>query len=253
MTPTPEELQVCWNQNRGEMLEWRSLEVLGRRKLALLRLSETPDLRRWAVAIRRAAASDFCTGKVLKDGDGEPFIAGPDWLLKPETLVLIEEGKFDTRVDLPLPDAQRSPADLSHFNLEKDIRKLTEEEVRRARICGLAVKAWERERREWYGQKRNKRGERIGDDPRETLTNWISGETQTVPGLVVNYGPPLNTPIETLEEWMYLRHMPWRGEKEGPKPLSKEESRKRKDKLARQAVEILRRKQGASPTDEAPF
>lgn len=204
----PEELRECWNQNRGEMLEWTSLDVLGRRKAAEARLAEIPDLGRWARAIQRAAQSDFCTGRII-EGDREPFIAGPDWILKPGTLVLIEEGQFDSRRVTPPEDAERSPADLSHFDLEKDQRLLTADEIRRLRICGLAVRAWERERREWYGRKRSSRGETVGEDPRRELVRWAFGETQHVPGLVVNYGPPLDTGIRELERLMAQHGCSW--------------------------------------------
>lgn len=208
MTPTPDELKTCWNLNRGEMLECVSLEVAGRRKNAEARLAETPDLQRWLKAIVRSANSDFCTGKV-NGGEGEPFIASFDWLIKPETLVFIEEGRFDSRIPHPPEDAMRSPKDLSYFDLEKDMRQLSAEEIRKLRIAGLAMKAWERERREWYGQKRSKSGERVGGDPMDVLVAWAFGKTQEVPGLVRNYGPPLDTPIKQLEEWMYLFEMPW--------------------------------------------
>jgi hypothetical protein len=205
---TPDELKACWNANRGEMLEWVSLDVLDRRRHATDRLREYPDLQRWAAAITRAANSPFCTGKI-ENGDGkEPFIAGPDWLLKPGTLILIEEGQFDARRHDPLPDSERSPADLSYFDVEREMFRLEPEQRRRARVCGLAMRSWERERKQWYGAAKDVHENILGTDPLDALDKWaLSGGEP--PPLVRNYGPPADTPMKTLEEWMYLPYDAW--------------------------------------------
>ena len=96
MKHTPEELMAAWNSNRGEMLGCAGLDIKNRRSLAEQRLQQQPDLHRWTLAIRRASESAFCTGHL--ETPGQPtFIANFDWLLKPETLQLIEEGQFDHR------------------------------------------------------------------------------------------------------------------------------------------------------------
>ena len=64
----------------------------GRATHAKQRLREVPDLTRWAAAIRRAAASPFCRG----DND-RAWLADIDFLLRPDTLAKIEEGKYDPR------------------------------------------------------------------------------------------------------------------------------------------------------------
>src|SRR5438876_5197601 len=142
MIPTPEELKVAWNENRGRMLTWTSLDVNGRRELAKKRLAEVQDLSRWVFGIRRAANSDFLTGKIFSDAQ-EPFVAGPDWLLKPGTLTLIEEGQFDNRRVEPPESA--SPADLSYFDAPIDRTKLTPEEIKECQRRGEELKKLERQ------------------------------------------------------------------------------------------------------------
>lgn len=122
MTPTPEELQACWNENRGNLLEWLSLKINNRRRLAEDRLRETPDLPRWRAAIIRASRSAFCTGGI-PDKEGRVFVAGPDWILKPETLTLLEEGTFDNRV-LVAPSPAEIAANTSDVNYRRKLAGL---------------------------------------------------------------------------------------------------------------------------------
>lgn len=137
MLATPKDLQNAWNVNRGEMLACGSLDIKNRFQLSLARLQEVQDLFRWVKAIKRAADSEFCTGRISPDGR-LPFVGSFDWLIRPDTLVLIEEGQFDDRgaKEVIPPDSQ-APADLSYFNDPKPSFSLTDKEIMDAQIIGI--------------------------------------------------------------------------------------------------------------------
>jgi hypothetical protein len=103
-----EELVVCWNQNRGPMQECRGLSPK-RKTVARTRLEQFPDLARWAEAIRRAAKTRFCTGQIEPTGGHKRFFGHFDWLVQPDTLLKIEEGRYDDDVET---DRKRSPEEL---------------------------------------------------------------------------------------------------------------------------------------------
>lgn len=111
--PSPDSLGKTWNENRGSLPAVKLPMSKGRATHAKQRLRETPDLPRWAAAIRRAAASPFCRG----DND-RAWVADLDFLLRPDTLAKIEEGKYDPRGG-PLPLKAKPKRDFA-----KEIREL---------------------------------------------------------------------------------------------------------------------------------
>lgn len=114
------DLMNVWNVNRGEMLQCSTLDVKNRKHLAGLRMEQVPDLQRWAAAIKRAAKSRFCTGKLEARDGGNPFVANFDWILRPEVLVQIEEGQYDDRVkEFVAPDSPSPQKDPSYWGLPK--------------------------------------------------------------------------------------------------------------------------------------
>lgn len=87
--PSPASLLETWNRERGPLPEAKGLSG-PRERHARTRLGETPDLERWAAAVRRIARSPFCLGS-----NDRGWRATFDWLLQPDTLLKVEEGKFD--------------------------------------------------------------------------------------------------------------------------------------------------------------
>lgn len=88
--PLPD-LGQLWNENCGKLPKVRDITPSREKKWAT-RFRETPDLQTWRVAIRAVARSPFCTGKTERG-----WKADVDWLLKPNTLVGILEGKWQCR------------------------------------------------------------------------------------------------------------------------------------------------------------
>lgn len=83
--PSPQRLLEVWNANRGPLPDAKALPP-GRAKAARSRLRETPDLDRWARAVRRLAKL--------------PHLAGQAWvtidfLVRPDSLTKVEEGRYD--------------------------------------------------------------------------------------------------------------------------------------------------------------
>lgn len=79
-----------WNENRGpfpkatKLTKWRASH-------ARARLLEQPDLKVWKAAILRATKSAFCRGEVGERG----WVADFEWLIRPDTLTRLLEGKYD--------------------------------------------------------------------------------------------------------------------------------------------------------------
>jgi len=89
--PDSDSLVQLWNRHRGVLLECKRLSAK-RRRAVISRLSETPDLSRWEAGIKRAASSKFCSG-----GGDRKWVADFDWLIRPDTLTHIEEGRYDDK------------------------------------------------------------------------------------------------------------------------------------------------------------
>lgn len=130
--PSPDSLGKTWNENRGSLPAVKLPMSKGRATQAKQRLRETPDLPRWAAAIRRAATSPFCRG----DND-RAWRADIDFLLRPDTLAKIEEGKYDPRGG-PLPLKAKPKRDFGkevrelEAVLERQIRDMRKVEEERA-------------------------------------------------------------------------------------------------------------------------
>lgn len=85
-------LQRIWNENCGDLPE--ALLVIGSRKAqSIARWKEWPKEEIWIEVVQRIAASKFCNGK-----NDMGWIADFDFLIKPETHVKVNEGKYDDRV-----------------------------------------------------------------------------------------------------------------------------------------------------------
>ncbi len=93
--PSPRKLLETWNSNRGPLPEAKALPP-GRERSARARLRAVPDLERWASAVRRLAS--------LPHLGGQSWVT-LDFLLKPDSLTRVEEGRYDR----PFRDAAPPP------------------------------------------------------------------------------------------------------------------------------------------------
>jgi len=93
----PDHLAALWNRVTGGLLPKVSKLTEKRRRAAKARLAEVPDIETWEAAIRRLAASSFARGE--KGG----WVADFDFLLRPDTLVKVSEGRYDDRRPAPKP------------------------------------------------------------------------------------------------------------------------------------------------------
>jgi hypothetical protein len=121
---TPDELLTRWNSNCGTMKPCRDMNSTTKHHAAV-RLKEVPDLDRWEIAIKRAAASAFCTGQVEPKNGHKRFFGRFAWLVRPETLSKIEEGVYDDDVETA---PRRTPAEI---RAEAD-RRFAQREAARA-------------------------------------------------------------------------------------------------------------------------
>jgi hypothetical protein len=146
---TPKDLMNCWNGNRGDMRICLGLDVGKRQVAAVEALKREPDLRVWAAAIKRASASLFLTGMV-PGANGVTFIGHFDWLLRPDTLTLIQEGQFDgpKEHEAPMPKA---PEVTEYWNRPKPSVSFSDEEFLRCQIQGRLVLVREREKKRKTG------------------------------------------------------------------------------------------------------
>lgn len=79
----------AYNLNSGILP--KANKLTRKRKSAInQRWNEKPDLDYWVTTIKRMAASEFCTGKT-------GWTADLDFLLRPDSHVKINEGKYDNR------------------------------------------------------------------------------------------------------------------------------------------------------------
>jgi len=108
--PTPEDLRRLWNQNKApEQPDWTRTgtkrAATCRARLGERPLYGAPDS--WEAVIQRAARSSFLRG-VVAGRDGRPFVAGPDWLLRPDSADKTLEGLYDDRSTGP-PGTSAAP------------------------------------------------------------------------------------------------------------------------------------------------
>ena len=90
--PSTHWLRDLWNEHRGSLPEARKQISSTRMKKIKARVKDEPSESVWAIAIKRAAESDFCNGE-----NDRGWRATFDWILQPETLDKILEGKYDNR------------------------------------------------------------------------------------------------------------------------------------------------------------
>lgn len=88
---SPTDLQDLWNAHRGDLPKCQSLSDK-RKRTCQQRIRERPKADDWVPVIQRMAASDFCCGRT-----GGTWIADFDFLLKPDTVPRVLEGKYDNR------------------------------------------------------------------------------------------------------------------------------------------------------------
>lgn len=85
-------LVELWNQNCGKLPKCRVPISAARMKKLEVRVREESLPETWAKAITRLAASDFCNGK-----NDRSWVADFDFLLRPDSLAKVLEGKYDNR------------------------------------------------------------------------------------------------------------------------------------------------------------
>lgn len=125
--PSPAAFLETWNRERGTLAEAKGLSP-GRERKAKARLADVQDLERWAAAFRRAASSPFCRGE-----NDRGWRATFDWFLAPDTLLKVEEGKYDPKGrDAPArteaPDWRKRIEEEDRARAKRDL-----EDARRAR------------------------------------------------------------------------------------------------------------------------
>jgi hypothetical protein len=91
-----EDLRALWNAEKApEMPEWRKSSDK-RAKAARARLKERPDMGEWREVVQRLAKSDFARG-LVPGRDGRKWLAGPEFLLRPDSADKVLEGTYDNR------------------------------------------------------------------------------------------------------------------------------------------------------------
>lgn len=94
--PHPADLQAAWNELKApEQPAWEEMPE-GRKASAKARLTERP-LEEWRVVIARIAKSSFARG-LVSGRDGHPWVADPEFLLRPGSATKVLEGKYDDRI-----------------------------------------------------------------------------------------------------------------------------------------------------------
>lgn len=87
-----EKLLRIWNENRNSLPSALHLSNGQRKKSASARWSEFPDEEFWKNVVRRISESEFCLGK-----NDRGWKADFDFLVKPDTHVKVNEGKYDSK------------------------------------------------------------------------------------------------------------------------------------------------------------
>lgn len=111
-------LAVLWNENCGGLPKVRLPMRASRRTKVSARLREVPDLETWREAIRRVTRSRFCLGT-----NDRNWIADFEFLIRPDTLTKIQEGKYDNR-DAPVNPAAGEMSERRKRQLERAEKEL---------------------------------------------------------------------------------------------------------------------------------
>lgn len=83
-------LQELWNQWKGDpQPKWVETNATRKRKADARWKERGPD--EWKLVIEKIAVSDFCRGVNSRN-----WVAGPEFLLKPDTATRVLEGEFDS-------------------------------------------------------------------------------------------------------------------------------------------------------------
>lgn len=118
--PTLPLLIEIWNRESGALPKAKGSSPK-RTAAAKARFTEHPDEGYWVTVVQKIAASDFCRG-VSETG----WIAGVDFLLKPDTHLKVMEGKYDNRtgpVKPPESDSMRASREYIE-RLERESREI---------------------------------------------------------------------------------------------------------------------------------
>jgi hypothetical protein len=91
-SPQAEKIAELWNAKSGRLPKIRVPVSNARRNKILSRLKEFPAIEDWETAIAKMAASDFCNGL-----NNQSWVATFDFLLRPESIEKVLEGKYDNR------------------------------------------------------------------------------------------------------------------------------------------------------------
>ena len=93
---TPEELLKTYHEICTDLP--KVLHLTHSRKIhAAARLKEHSEIEFWQGFFRRVARSDFLCGRAPPKGDGRPFKADFEWLIKQANFVKVCEGRYDNR------------------------------------------------------------------------------------------------------------------------------------------------------------
>lgn len=96
--PDPRVLVEIWNANKAPNQPAVELKAFThgspRWRKAQARLGANPPAY-WEEVVKRIAASSFCRGEVDSRDGRKPWVAGFDFLVKPETHVKVLEGRYD--------------------------------------------------------------------------------------------------------------------------------------------------------------
>jgi hypothetical protein len=83
-------MEGVWNENRGKLQGWKMTSAKRQKAARAAHAKHGIDV--WKEAVRRLAASAFCTG----DND-RGWVAGPDFLLRDGKIEATLEGQYDNR------------------------------------------------------------------------------------------------------------------------------------------------------------
>ena len=139
---TPSMLAHLWNKHCGTLPKVSKPDALTGTRIthAKARLEEVPDLSRWEIAIKAMSMSGFCTGKQSYTGPHSGWVANFDFLVRPNTLIKIEEGSFGCNVALVTSAVGTDTAEPTYI-MPEVFRYLMDGELWEGYLCGDDAKS----------------------------------------------------------------------------------------------------------------
>lgn len=117
--PTPlHDLILIWNQNCGKLPKVKHSNKHRDRKIKAVWAQQTPP--EWTATVQKMAASDFCNGK-----SNTGWKASFDFLVKPESWLKVNEGKYDNNKGVA-----HTRATQIYDNLDRLEQKINQDEVK---------------------------------------------------------------------------------------------------------------------------